>query len=1184
MTTNTNVTALNVAMNTTTTTVENIMQDLTLEFADFNAGGELPEAITTALTLTREAALDKGKKVKAQRADTAMTIILAKHMLDKVGGKDTWIGDIIFTSTIEQTYWWGNITKDDNKTTHGKRFQDALIATVGEDSPTISLFKQAVKYFRTHTVEKLEGGIVNLMEVQKDTKTKQVTKVLVKEIDKGPLSVTVTSNGLRVGVKYNTVITPVRGQPFVFNRNTVKTFGMNVINENLEKVINSLRIHNERLVHVDEFKEKQVLEYTEASYKFKKEDALVLLLLLQENNIDTKKLFEDAKNETKSLLVLSRKEGLKGVKSLQRVAVPAHTFKKKYGLSGVTSTNDAKQGYVVPMVSIPRLVEFQSKDIVLTRENVNKTASRFDKLNNATPLWTRTIKLFVIADATKHPMINQATVGGNMLVPNAILLSDGACRVVTDMDNGGVKSSYTPFRGLDNTLALGDTCVISSAGFKGGMLAALGLAVGDVNIIKGLFNIVDINSVKDPDGVLTDEFKSADIKRTDALIERMQQSVVNRMTTMIIAGEEVSGVLVTVDVKITNTYTIDQMRAVEEEEVKDGNTALSNSRKHIEEMLEEMETDSKSSNGLRAFVAEQKAANADSFSVSEWRNNGLVTGKLKRKELTTKVIAQELQTIALTEGKDVAMKFLSELLEEQKAEGYSVNKLYAYQLLGAIEKDTIRSVDVKDLVLLLQESSKGIVEGSPVYSKELIQDVIGLIGTEDYGWVTLQYPNGTVDLPLGRVLLGDTLEQIANDKGFVVLKGLLSDLLENCKTLVNSKGVFFSDSQNHLLMEAFVQKPLLGKNFGNQFTKGYYGVALPMLGNYGISTAGITNRNRMVKSSKTWEKLTLSKAPQYFKGMTACYNVVDLDFGAALNGVLECAVFVNVEIVLMHQNDFDGDMYRISIGSSLPFVTQIYNEFNGSFFKSFYEGELESNVLKMRKSQQCSLSEYHEAIFNAVTAKDHIGSYTANSYYYEAMLPNLVGSTFVNKQGVEIEVTADKAYQLTAILKMLIQVEAMDNVKQEGSNTFITESLFHYKLRNLKGYAGKSDNEVVINHLTDAKKALMLLVNSKDINLDTKEVSELVDIAYHTAISFDTKATTVFNVYNQRNIEVKNFDNILNYISEVKTDSTVELNTMYNFNNKFEDMVNGIDFESMYYEILISTAQALDESSDNIRI
>ena len=41
-------------------------------------------------------------------------------------------------------------------------------------------------------------------------------------------------------------------------------------------------------------------------------------------------------------------------------------------------------------------------------------------------------------------------------------------------------------------------------------------------------------------------------------------------------------------------------------------------------------------------------------------------------------------------------------------------------------------------------------------------------------------------------------------------------------------------------METFVQKPLLGKNFGYQFTKGYYGVALPLIGNYGITTIAIT--------------------------------------------------------------------------------------------------------------------------------------------------------------------------------------------------------------------------------------------------------------------------------------------------------------------------------------------------------
>lgn len=68
-------------------------------------------------------------------------------------------------------------------------------------------------------------------------------------------------------------------------------------------------------------------------------------------------------------------------------------------------------GFVTPLVTIPRMIEFTShegKDIVLLRENANKMASRFDKLNNAKPIWTRLQKVFIPFDATPYPLLNQA--------------------------------------------------------------------------------------------------------------------------------------------------------------------------------------------------------------------------------------------------------------------------------------------------------------------------------------------------------------------------------------------------------------------------------------------------------------------------------------------------------------------------------------------------------------------------------------------------------------------------------------------------------------------------------------------------------------------------------------------------------------------------------------------------------
>lgn len=1140
---------------------ETTMKDLTIDFSAFYAAdNKLPEEVSQSLADARAQAIELHGLTIANRAEKALSFISLVHMLESVGGKDTWLGEQLFNLSVSNHQWWFNKVKGE-QITQGHRYREALILVVGSaDHEAVQLLDQALESIKGYKVDVLEDGTVNLLI--KDKKEFN----LLKTFNHSDVKLSLQRTGIKVLVKKGTVITPIKGQPFVFGKNTAMTFGIDVINGYLENVLKSIRIHNEYTRTTKDVFEVEVKSYTKEAYKFKREDALVMLLLLKENNVDLKDLFKNEKENTGKLLILSRVEGHKGVKSLKRIVAPAHNFSEKYAMSGVTSLNDAKQGFVVPMVTVPRLVEFtkdKGYDVVVTRENVNKTINRFDKLNNAKALWTHWVKVFVVSDATTDEQINKALVGGNILVPNSFLKSNGVCRVVTDMDNGGIKASTTPFKGLDNQLANGDTCVIASAGFKGGLLSALGLAYGDIGCVKNLFNIIEGSNTADP------------------ILNSMRAAVINSMTTMVINGVEVQGVLLTLELKITNAYTVDSlMFAKTKEEDKTAEHEKERVRQNIEDMLEEMETESKASRGLRAYVAEQKAASSDLFSVYEWMKEGLSNGTLVKKPLITKIIAQEIQSIAHWYGKATAVAFLKELLSNQEEHGFDIDKLYAIQYLGAVEKDITNEVTVQEVVDILNRSAFKLTQDSSVYTKDTMQELLDVLGNNSYGWCNIVYQDGTkVALPTGRILVCDIEEQMKNDKSYVVAKGLINDVLENIKGMVKEDGTLYVESNSHMMMRALIQKPLLGKNFGYQYTKGYYGVALPMLGNYGVSTAGITNRNRMVRSDNTWEVMTLSKAPQYFKGMTASYNVVDLDFGHELNLVLECAVFVNVEIVLMHQNDFDGDMYRITLGDILPFVETIYKEFNGNFFKDFYVGELAGNTLDIKKAQQCYLNEYHESVYNAILAKDHIGSYTANSYFYEAMLPNLIGQTFVSIREKEVSVTAYDAYMITSIMKMLIQVEAMDNVKQEGSSTYITEMLLHYKLRGLKGYNGMSDDRAIKNHLNDLVKELMKLVNAKNITMSEEEVIKAVEIMYHVSKLFDTKSnTTALNLFNARNINEKAINNVTSFLSGEDYDNS------YDFENSFDSILEGLDKESMYYEIIMQTVESLTGQDTKIRI
>ena len=154
---------------------------------------------------------------------------------------------------------------------------------------------------------------------------------------------------------------------------------------------------------------------------------------------------------------------------------------------------------------------------------------------------------------------------------------------------------------------------------------------------------------------------------------------------------------------------------------------------------------------------------------------------------------------------------------------------------------------------------------------------------------------------------------------------------------------------------------------------------------------------------------------------------------------------------------------------------------------------------------------------------------------------------------------------------MLIQLEAMDNMKQEGASTFITEMLFNYKLRNLKDNYIESHLEVVV-------KNLMSLVVKVDIELDKEEVEEIVQLAYYTAITFSKESTVAFNIYGASNVNTKALANVMTHINTGE-----ELNTMYNFKDSYEAILNGVDTESMYYEMILETGTALEACNFNVR-
>ena len=109
---------------------------------------------------------------------------------------------------------------------------------------------------------------------------------------------------------------------------------------------------------------------------------------------------------------------------------------------------------------------------------------------------------------------------------------------------------------------------------------------------------------------------------------------------------------------------------------------------------------------------------------------------------------------------------------------------------------------------------------------------------------------------------------------------------------------------------------------------------------------------------------------------------------------------------------------------------------------------------------------------------------------------------------------------------------------------------------------------------------LMSLVKAYDMDTTAEEISAIVGLAKATAIRFPKEETTAFNMFNARNINDKNRENIMKFI-RCEDDG---LNTIFNFEDSADRIVNGLDQNSMYQQVILGTAKALEDCNFKIYV
>ena len=1095
---------------------------------------------------------------------------------------------VIFARLITKVgYFFNNVKANDQDggTTYNRmqRVQIVVEEMFGTDSSEYILIEKLIDYVIGFKLETTDG-MINLC-------TKDGV-VLHEDVVPTNLDIQIRQSGVFFVVKRGTKVSLSRGDAYIFNRGESITLGSDVLTTDLVKVMKTVNIHKNSIVSKNiSGKKIDVVEYEEKTNIFKKRDTFFLLLALKANNIDFKPLLKAHKQGRDLRLVIARdvtKEFVRG--SLKVVAYPAIEVSGLYLHSGPVSSKEASTGYVGGDLNrlngdqslMIEFVSYENGRRVITREAPNKTQSRLDKLNSAKALWKRKTKLFVINSLT-HPSqaaLNLQLVGSPILVPRSVVESDGICRYVSNMAQGGVKATSMPLSFFNKELYEGDFCVVPPTGFKGGLLS--------------LYNLLSDNKVEDLKGLA-----NISEETYETLVAAFKEEMSSKLTHIKLGGVPVLGYFVEVELECTNAYTIDTFRVVEQDEIdydlttkvgyEEAVSDLKTSTKaRISKMMFEVQAEEVRFNGLRNIIIkarEEAEAKGDVFSLANFLTTEIKLGRIKRKNLITNVSSAELQTVAMYYGKDTASAWLKELLVNQQEYGFSQEKLYALEYLDALDRNVVITTSVhKILAILKSDERSSITKENSHYSKDVAKQLLELFSSDDHGWANITYNNGeVVQLPLGSVLVHDLEKQINdNKKRSVFTTGLLNELLENIKADLNESEVFFPDSKAHIKMDLEIQKQLLGKSLGYHRAKGFYGVALPLVRKAatGLATAGITNIERMFGNTEgRLVQATLTKFPTFFEGMMGTYSVFDIDMGATLNLLMECVVFVNPELVMMHQNDFDGDMYRLTVGSALPTVERLYDRFNGQYFADFLKGELEGNVIKLAKAQIATIYEYHEAIKASAEAADNVGLFTANSYYYELALSNLVGKTvFGTLKKEDITVTQKDAYLITSLFKMLIQIEAMDNMKMEGSNVFITDLLLHYKLRGISDFGTSTKAEIVRTQLGKAFRALTSLAKTRNLDLDEATIVRTLEVIYAAAtVVEDHNEYLTLMVHNARAVGQKAQDELMESVRQ----PTIDYLGKFMFKDAYQDIVKGPDFESMHLESLVQTVDAIEEASLN---
>lgn len=863
----------------------------------------------------------------------------------------------------------------------------------------------------------------------------------------------------------------------------------------------------------------KVIKYGPA-VSFTEEELLAVMLSAKDAGID---IYNIIANQGKKIAVLSL-PARKGKFKLNTIECPQVVIPEYYHNKTSGKLSEAAKGILIEPTCVPNLIDIvkTSKGLTMvTLESANKTINRDDKLNNSKELFGDTFDTFVVLSTQGlSKAVNSALNGGNILASNSVALNLGDCRLVSDTANGGNKAALLPV-GKNSCSAKGDYIITSAAAFKGGII--------------GLHSMLS--------GFITPALR--EVAHNPQLLNNLFGDIFSVKQTITLNGETLVGVWVKIKYSVTNSGTLDSYIAVTEEY--DGLSDVELARKTADRIVDQI-NDEYVDEGVRAAYI--NARQNTGIGVAEWIKSELKAKRIKLKETKTRVGIHELEFIRQQYGKDKAIE-VANLLIDGLDDHTKATKSVAMQYLGLKDKKIFNTITIEEIRDAIDHNK--ILNNSVTAEQAL--NLVSLLKGDAGELLELIGDNGDVTyIPAGHILVAD-MEKEAKKVGasYVPMKGLVKDIILS----INDDSLSGSIIDN---IQAHTQATLLGKNLGYLEVKGWYGNILPFIGGH-RNTVGMTRRGDLIESLETTVQVTMIKNPLYFKWMIANYNAVCMTLGDSdLDVVFRRALFVNTELTLTFQNDFDGDHMRVSIDFGLELAGDLTAEFNGVWFENFVEGEMTGNTFKIKDVHNNTLDSYNQELFKAVNAKKSIGSLTANSYMFAIALANIVGIDFelVSNPGTKVSINNNQSSTMIAILNMLVQTEGMDNVKQSGANELFSDNLMFWFMQ---------DSDKPELSVARAYNSLVKARNEYELDLTDEEIMLFAEAFYAAANRTKSSDMVEYSIFNNRNVKEKRF-NVMEFgIEEGESNHVYE--------NIGEDAITNSGDKHSMYAYLIKAFTAL---------